>query len=682
MRYPPAQPVARVGILMAVWLAAATPRIEAATLHVDSADVDAENSATCGSQATPCLDVQQAVNNASSGDTLLVATGTYTYVGSLEPADCSQTTGVVCIVDKELTLEGGFASGVWTDPDPVANLTVIDGLNSRRGVLVTRRHLGSPPTSLVMSGFTVTRGLADSSPTDGSDAFGGGLNAVLTDFVVLRDMIFSLNVARGADNDPAGGRGGGGGAAIRGDPALRFTATLERVTFDQNLAMGGGGNVRGGIGVGGGLLSNFGTSLTATDLTFTNNRAEGADSTGIGLSGGFRADSLGGGIAILAIPQTAFTDITAHDNESMGGDASGTGGNGGAAFAGAIYLESTVGTVRDSDLRGNEALGGNALNGTPGQQATGGLAAGGAIMTFDSEVTLDEVQVIDNLAESGDGPASASNGVRGQAGGGGAYLERAGIAAGAQLGPFSILNSVFADNSVELGSGSGASGGGGGLFALGSSGTVTHTTFAQNTFNSLLLAGLGTVAVNNGAQVAGIDIDYSIFSDHTSQNLPTVHVIAGSTIDFLSRRSLFANNNMNTGGTGTITGDGNLLTAASADYVSPGSPSFDYHLAIGSAAIGEATGSAQATDFDGQMRSGVRDLGADEFCTAVEDDLVVPDQTVTGGADEEACNTLTAAAYIVGSTGVATFTVGILATLENGFTVENGGTFTVVNALP
>ena len=87
-------------------------------------------------------------------------------------------------------------------------------------------------------------------------------------------------------------------------------------------------------------------------------------------------------------------------------------------------------------------------------------------------------------------------------------------------------------------------------------------------------------------------------------------------------------------------------------------------------------------DFDNQARSGVRDLGADELCTAVVDDLIVPDQSVSGAATEEACDSITAAAYVIESTGVVTFQPGIRILLQNGFTILDGGTFSAVIAVP
>ena len=81
--------------------------------------VDATNgvdSGGCGSEANPCASIQQAVNNSTSGDEIRVAEGTYVYVSGVDP--CVGETGVVCIVDKRLSIVGGYLASDWSEPDP------------------------------------------------------------------------------------------------------------------------------------------------------------------------------------------------------------------------------------------------------------------------------------------------------------------------------------------------------------------------------------------------------------------------------------------------------------------------------------------------------------------------------------------------------------------------------------
>jgi hypothetical protein len=83
------------GVTLAVLLAGAAPASASTTLFVSAAT--GSNSAGCGSQAAPCLTISQAVTNASAGDTIQIAAGTY---------DEAVATG-----GKELNFVGAGTSG-------------------------------------------------------------------------------------------------------------------------------------------------------------------------------------------------------------------------------------------------------------------------------------------------------------------------------------------------------------------------------------------------------------------------------------------------------------------------------------------------------------------------------------------------------------------------------------------
>jgi hypothetical protein len=72
---------------------------------------------------------------------------------------------------------------------------------------------------------------------------------------------------------------------------------------------------------------------------------------------------------------------------------------------------------------------------------------------------------------------------------------------------------------------------------------------------------------------------------------------------------------------GTINLVNSLYPTLPMDYLSPGAPSFNYHLQGSSPAIGQAAGSTTSDDMDGQPRplGAASDVGADEF---IEVDLV------------------------------------------------------------
>jgi hypothetical protein len=71
----------------------------------------------CTSFATPCQSIQYAVNRANSGDTILVVAGIYTYNPSHDPCPFLPQGGksVVCIVDKALTICGGYYPNNWIE---------------------------------------------------------------------------------------------------------------------------------------------------------------------------------------------------------------------------------------------------------------------------------------------------------------------------------------------------------------------------------------------------------------------------------------------------------------------------------------------------------------------------------------------------------------------------------------
>jgi hypothetical protein len=105
------------GAVAALVLIVGAPAAYAAnTIHVDaSTGVD---SGTCGAQASPCQTISQAVANAGTGDTIVVAPGTY--------------DGSVSIVTDGLTLEGAQAnnpgSAARAAEDPATESVVTGGI--------------------------------------------------------------------------------------------------------------------------------------------------------------------------------------------------------------------------------------------------------------------------------------------------------------------------------------------------------------------------------------------------------------------------------------------------------------------------------------------------------------------------------------------------------------------------
>lgn len=563
------------------------------------------NSGSCGSVASPCQTLQQAVQLAITGDQILVAGGTHVYNAAVSNPCTSSlgTPAVICVLNKDVTIRGGFSTGDWVTPNPGANPTIVDGQNARRVIQVIRTAVGQPSAGLTLTDFAVRNGRvvgASSGTDDATFAFGGGLLADASR-VVMQRVAFENNLALGGSTATVyGGSGAGGGAALR---ACLAGTTFEDVSFATNIAQGGTGPTRGGFAVGGGLFV-YDSEFLGIRLTLTGNDALGGDSPGSGTDGsGFQADALGGGVAFQVGTNAIVRGVMATGNEAIGGDASASSGTAAGAFGGAIYAEGSVSpgfatsvTIFDAELVGNATRGGAARN--------GGLAAGGAMMTADSTLDLSRFVAHSNDSLGGD----ASGGAGGPAGGGGLYLSHF---SGSDT--ITLAHGVVAANHTALGTGTITGGGGGGLFLQGVTATLDHLTIDGNSLGGAGMQGNAMVLLA-GLSGANVQLRWSAITGHTVPGAPAVHVQSGNTVTYTT--GLWSgnsdNSNQGDGGAGTFVNSSAMTGVADLDYTAPGMPSFDYHLLATSPALDGATGSAALVDFEGHARSSP-DIGADEY---------------------------------------------------------------------
>ncbi len=548
----------------------------------------------CGTAASPCRTINYAVNHASAGDTILVASGTYTTTGN-----CVVGTAVICVFAKELTILGGYTTSNWSTADPIANLTIIDGQNSNRPILLDGRTLPYIPT-IHLEGFTIQNGRVQGT---NDSQFGGGLLAE-TGLFVLKDLTLQNNTVQGGNtSDAVGGSGGGGGMAI-----LRSVSgtTLANVTFKNNSVNGGSGGQRGGYAIGGGLFT-YKSTIDGNNLVFENNTAIAGSSNGSGSYNGQKADAQGAGGAFQTGSNITISDLTATGNQAFGGDV--PNGDAGGAFGGGVFAELATISITDADIRNNSAQGGAGKNALG---ASGSMGLGGGIATDNTGVQLNRVTIINNTARGGNGTIE-----NGSAGAGGANFGR-------YLGTttVSLTNVIIADNLAEMGSGPGAfpGGGGGGLFINGAQVSIIHSTIAQNSLGSSAMQGNGIVIINGGSTT----ISHSIIANHTTPSgVNAVHAQPGSSVTF--NNNLLSGNTSDTGGGGSFSGAGSNFNG-SPSFAAPGSPNYDYHIKSNSAAIDKATGSTTTVDIDNQSRVEFNppDVGADEFApiilTAVSND--------------------------------------------------------------
>ena len=108
--------------------------------------ITGSDGAGCGSEAAPCRTVQYAVDQALAGDEILVATGVYTNANMA-------AEGYFLVLDKELTLSGGFSPGNWTVSDPQTYPTAFDAEDL--GSVVSAH---TPGITITLNGLSLERG--------------------------------------------------------------------------------------------------------------------------------------------------------------------------------------------------------------------------------------------------------------------------------------------------------------------------------------------------------------------------------------------------------------------------------------------------------------------------------------------------------------------------------------------
>ena len=569
----------------------------------------------CGTEASPCRTIQYAVNKAAStGYVITVAEGTYTYDPSNNHCPWAVTPAVVCFVDQNLTILGGYTTSNWSTADPKNHVTIIDGQNIVRGVIVVKYNAGAT-ASLVMEGFTIQNGLSQGLDTlydYDARGFGGGIwsqKAPLT----LKHMIFKNNHAIGGNRSaPFGGDGTGGGLAIEADINANIPVFMEDVVFQDNQALGGVGAERGGVAHGGGIFT-YNAFLTATDLVLDNNLAQAGNSAGDGFDNMW-ADALGGGIAIQIGSSANLTRVTLTNNQAIGGNAgTAEGSQAGSGLGGAIYAEEAPVYLYDAVVRGNTAQGGVAN--------VGGLAFGGGMNINYTTVTVDRTQIVDNLAHSG---GSSSGGSAGLVSGGGIYVASY---ASPGSGSLTLTNSIIAENAVQVGSsGTSSLSAGAGMTIQASTADIVHCTFDNNKFITPGKAGQAISVEGSGGPtgVAGvINIWHTIISNHVNTVWPndtsalTVYETSTANLNYVMFYGNSNNTNLNNQPVvhGTINQTHTMTPSIPIGYVSPGSPMYNYHITSTSPAVDQAIGSSLTIDIDRQIRpvGAAADIGADEF---------------------------------------------------------------------
>ncbi len=243
--------------------------------------------------------IQIAINNAASGDLILVAPGTY--------QESINFLGKNIIVRSE----AGYDS------------TTIDGEDLAR---VVDCSSGEPDTA-ALEGFRIIRGYSAGSS-------GGGMRILNSD-VTVRNCRFFLNVADAAS---------GGGLYIENSSSL-----ITDCLFDENTSLGGSG---GGIAA-------RNASPVIDRCTFESNLSDGGSGGNIAslgsstpivanclVTGGGAPSGTGGGIANRDDCSATYVNCTIADNDNYGAANRGNSVN---AYFNCIVWGNASGQIRDTD---------------------------------------------------------------------------------------------------------------------------------------------------------------------------------------------------------------------------------------------------------------------------------------------------------------------------------------------
>ena len=249
-------------MLAAISLAVANAQAFAATWYVTTSGSDAN---TCLAPDQPCATITGAIGKASAGETVNVATGTYT-----------SSTGEVVLVNKNIVLSGGWSTDFVIQSD----VSRVDGQLARIGIHVTagtaqiERFLiengqgpedGTPPSFSYAGGILVRggSGLQLDESTVRNNRWGGIWSSAP---VTVTNSTLSGNTGR---------HGSGGG----------ITVSSGALTVTNSTISGNSANF------GGGILVLSAPAVQLSNVTIVGNAATTGTSSDEGVGGGVRVDN-------------------------------------------------------------------------------------------------------------------------------------------------------------------------------------------------------------------------------------------------------------------------------------------------------------------------------------------------------------------------------------------------------
>ncbi len=476
------------------------------------------------SWASASGDLQAMINNATEGDQIWVAAGTY------KPSALPGATGTLGARDVAFVLKsgvkvfGGFdgTETIITDRNTTTNLTILSGdLGVENDSADNAYHVVvsvNNTANTLLDGFTITGGCADGDGSyiiDGqtiSRASGGGLfargsKAVFSNIIITGNSSASTLSTAGF---------GGGVYSYASSLTLQDVQITHNSTYSANTVGGGGG----GIYV-------QGNTDTASYLIIK----KGVVSNNI-------SRNTGAGIHLATHADIVIEDLTISDNTA-------TNSSGGAVFSRSGADGDNNITIRNSNILRNQTLTGS---------------GGGFMISYYTNLTMENVLVSENKCISY---------------GGGLYIQ--GNTDGVSHNELQLTNVEFFKN-VASGPGSGT--GGGGYFSNNYNAVLNNVVFRENygnvatgalqvagragLHNSFKMTGGGfygnTTPVSTGGAVIGSHVNYEVDRVTFSGNSAGTHVgalwlsatgsAAGPNITGIITNSVFYNNEAKSTSTG------------------------------------------------------------------------------------------------------------------------------------
>lgn len=571
-------------------------------------------------QSTPC-DLQYALGQATDGDTIYLAHGTYTGTGT-----------AVITVSKNITLYGGWdgspTGSIVRDPETYP--TILDGEGQRRVVYIYTN------VTVTLDGLVIAHGNGShdlSYPGQG----GGILSTNATPIIV--NCLITGNVAY-TGTAGYGGRGGGmrivnpqGTAVITGNRIISNLASLQSTGVGggidlihapgalvaNNAVLSNTAAISAERGYGGGIAvegNSQGTILSSNHVEGNVALARGNNSLYLG--------GYGGGIDISS-PSVTITDNVVVSNTAVVTGATGYGGGirvtGNDVVVANNQIEYNVAQQETHDLHGNQGGGlycfvsegilirANTIRYNTASRLNTGSGGGVSLNNCDRTTLLRNRIEGNGASVSGNGygggfHAYGSSGLLVEANwvisntaseaspwgrGGGLFFSRNTL--------FTMTNNIVVENHASLE-------GGGVAFETSSTEPVTgrlvHNTFAANDRGE----GDGRIAVHLNQAYVTLVLTNNLIYSHTYG----VYAVPGSAATLYSTL-FYAHSDGDTGGAGTVT---NIAPITGADPLLDA----DYHLQDGSPAIDAGVNVPWVVaDIDGDARSEglVPDIGADEW---------------------------------------------------------------------